>query len=278
MKIITTLMLAILLIAPVAAEKEQIKIDTKEVNILPHRAFYSVKLKSSKPDSSVKDTSGRMIIELTHDCDGWTLKQESASVVDLKTLPQEVMRSVYTALESDDGKTLKFKTERVFNEKFKDSVEGTAGFTEAGGVISYKNPEDKQVLMSKGTLPPIAHMKRLIQSARAGQQSESAHVFDGSFFGNPVLIDAFIGKKKDSCDVTQLKEAVYPMNLAIYAMPSVASNPNFEIKQYMGENGIMCSYEINFGDYTVQGTLDRVEMLPNSACNQVGGKVTALAR
>ena len=126
----------------------------------------------------------------------------------------------------------------------------------------------KQVRMEQGTLPPIAHLHRLIEVAESGNRTSSVQVFDGSFYGNPVLIDAFIGDKKGNCKITDTKDTVYPMNLAIYAMPSVAPNPNFEIKQNMAENGVMCSYEINFGDYVVEGTLDRFEPLPDKSCQK----------
>jgi hypothetical protein len=293
MKIIAALMISALLVLPAnsqqVAEKKSVlenllpslkkesgsevpqqALEKRVVNIMPHRAFYTVKLKSANGDSSVQNTDGRMIIELTHDCEGWTLTQESASVVDLKSAPSEMMRSVYTAWESEDGKSLRFKTERIFNEKLKDSVEGMADFTGKGGTITYQTPEIKEVTMRMGTLPPIAHMKKLIETAASGKQTYSIQVFDGSFYGNPVLIDTFIGDKKGVCKITESKSMVYPMNLAIYAMPSTSSNPNFEIKQNMGENGVMCSYEINFGDYTVEGKLDRFEPLPDKSCTIKG--------
>lgn len=266
MKHLTSILLSLCIVLPASAEKLVVANKNKEITILPHRAFYSVKLESATKDSSVSNTDGRMIIELSHDCDGWTLKQESASFIDLKSNESEVMRSVYTARESEDGKILNFSTERVFNEETKDSVKGSAVFTENGGTISYQSPEMKYLKMSKGTMPPIAHMKKLIQSAQEGEKNYSVPVFDGSFYGNPVQIDAFIGGEKGNCKITSVEETVYPMSLAVYAMPSNASNPNFEIQQNMGNNGIMCSYKINFGDYTVKGTLDRVEMLPNKSC------------
>lgn len=268
MKTIATIVISLFLAQVASAQQAAAPAKNKTVNILPHRAFYSVKLESANKNSTVKDTDGRMIIELTHDCKGWNLKQDSASVIEMKSSPSESMRSVYTAQESDDGKSLSFKTERVFNEKTKDSVEGQAGFTDKGGSITYKTPETTQIQMKAGTMPPIAHMKKLIEAAESGQQSYSTQVFDGSFFGNPVLIDAFISDKKGNCQLTKTEETVYPMNLAIYAMPSTSSNPNFEITQNMGNNGVMCSYKINFGDYSVKGTLDRVEFLPNNVCKK----------
>lgn len=266
MKIILSFIISMFLMPCVIAQTANIAENKSEVKILPHRAYYTVKLEKANKDSSVENTDGRMIVELTHDCDGWTLRQESASVIDLKAQPSEMMRSVYTAKESEDGKTLNFKTERVFNEQTKDSVEGVAGFTEKGGTITYKSPEVTEIKMKEGTLPPIAHMKKLIEMAASGNKAYSIQVFDGSFFGNPVLINADLEGKQSSCNITDNKAPVYPMNLAVFAMPSTASNPNFEISQNMGSNGVMCSYKINFGDYSVKGTLDKVEFLPANAC------------
>jgi EipB-like len=276
MKTLATIIISVLFALPVEAQQahraaqEAAKIKSSAaVNIMPHRAYYSVKMESAKKDSTVKDTSGRMIIELTHDCDGWTLKQESASVVELASAPSETMRSEYMAKESDDGKNLQFRTQRVFNETTQDSVEGEALFTESGGTISYTAPETASIAMKEGTLPPIMHLKKLIQKAKDGEQSYSTQVFDGSFYGNPVQIDAFISGNKGSCKLTQKDCDVSPMNLAVYAMPSTNANPNFEIKQDMDRtNGVMRGYVIDFGDYTVKGTLDKVEFLPSNACGK----------
>src|SRR5690606_13171709 len=115
--------------------------------------------------------------------------------------------------------------------------------------------------------PPIAHMKKLIESAQSGEISVSQQVFDGSFYGNPVQINTFIGKKKGTCSRSLNDEPVWPMNLAIYAMPSVLATPNFEITQAIASNGVMCSYVIDFGDYKVQGILEKLEYLPESPCD-----------
>jgi hypothetical protein len=267
MKTIAALIITAFLALPAMAQVANVIPST--VNILPHRAFYTVKLKSADHESNVKGTDGRMIIELTHDCNGWTLKQESASVIELKGAQSEMMRSEYTAIESDDGKSLQFKTMRVFDEKVKDSVEGNASFNDKGGTISYKTPTTSEVNMNANTLPPIAHMKKLIETAQSGQKIYSKPVFDGSFFGNPVEINAVIGAKKNgTCSLGDKKSIVYPMNMAVYAMPSNSSNPNFQMIVDMGDDGIMCSYTIDFGDYTVLGSLDKIEYLPVDACTK----------
>ena len=177
------------------------------------------------------------------------------------------MRSQYVAWESEDGEELKFRTERVYNESVHDTINGSAGFTKQGGSITYITPEPTKIKMDPGTLPPIAHMKKLLESARTGENSVSQQVFDGSFYGNPVQINTFIGKKKEKCSATLESDTVWPMSLAVYAMPSKLATPNFEITQAIASNGIMCSYTIDFGNYTVEGTLEKIEYLPTKTCN-----------
>lgn len=260
------LFLSLILVTQIQAKEPRAEKLTAITKIMPHRAVYAVKLKSAKEESNIEDTNGKMVIELKQDCNGWTLKQDSASVIDVKSMPTEIMRSLYVAWESNDGKHLKFHTERIYNESIKDTVGGSAGFNKQGGFIIYTTPQTTRVNMKPGTLPPIAHMKKLLESAQSGESTVSQQVFDGSFFGNPVQINTFIGKKKGTCSASLANEPVWPMNLAIYAMPSVLATPNFEITQAIASNGVMCSYTIDFGDYSVQGTLEKLEYLPESVC------------
>ena len=237
-----------------------------ELSLKPHKAIYTISLQSVDSGSAISDIKGKMVIELRQDCQGWALIQDAANVMELKNAPADLMRSRYVAWESHDGKMFKFSSERVFNERVADKVDGTAGFGANGGLITYINPEKRQVAIEKGTLPGISHMQNLITQAKNGKAHASEIVFDGSFFGNPVQINTFIGNEKKSCANAAKAQSAWPMSLAVYALPSTGSNPNFEITQTLADNGVMCSYTINFGDYIVKGELERVEFIPQKRC------------
>lgn len=232
----------------------------------PHRATYSISLKDAGGDSSISNIKGKMVLELNRDCKGWSLTQNAANVIELKNSPAEAMRSHYVASESHDAKKLKFFSERIFNERIADRVGGDARFHTKGGAIRYSEPETREVVMEEETIPPISHMQRLINVAQKGNEMNSVLVFDGSFYGNPVHIDTFIGHENHVCATKAKGQQAWPMSLAVYAQPSESESPSFELTQLMANNGVMCSYTINSGKYTVKGELDKLEFLPDKKC------------
>ncbi len=240
--------------------------------IISHRAYYKVTLLSVNPDSEILDANGEMVIEMEDVCDGWTIEQKSWTNILLKTQPSESLKATYVAWESKAGDKLRFFAHRAFNNKIFEDVSGEARFTKAGGVkghINFTKPKKMRLPIKSGTLPPITHLHFLINSAKSGQHMVSQEVFDGSFFGNPVQINTFIGIKAGTCALSKGKASqkmLWPMNLAVYGTASTRALPNFEIKQQLLDNGIMCSYIVDFGDYRMKGELIRLEYMPKNSC------------
>lgn len=242
--------------------------------LVSHRAHYKISLVSKERDSKVVGAEGTMVLEMRNMCDGWSVEQKSDTTLFLNASDDENLSSHYVAWESMDGDKLRFFTSRSRNGMLFEDVNGEAEFNLEGGEgkISFNTPESISLAVKPGTIPPIKHLLSLLKAAGSGQEMVSNEVFDGSSFSDAVQINTFITKQKKQCGkekhVKGLKGPVYPMQLAVYATASLNALPSFEISQKFYKNGVMCSYTVNFGDYKVAGTIDRVEYLPQKPCKK----------
>lgn len=257
--IITVILLSLMLNSPV-------------LSLTSHRAYYRVKLIAVKQDSDIADAQGLMTLEMEDVCNGWTIEQSSMTRVSYKSRPPETLNANYAAWESKAGDKLKFYAMRTYNNRFKEGVQGQADFTDpkAQGRINFSQPEQVTLLMQGGTMPPVKHIQQLLAAANKGQKMFSKHVFDGSFYGKPVNINAFIGRQQSSDKNIPIKGVdpkFWPINLAIFSGEGENSLPSFEIQQEMNDQGILLNYTVDFGEYALKGTLERVEFLPKISCS-----------
>ncbi|MEN8235981.1 MAG: DUF1849 family protein [Pseudomonadota bacterium] len=239
------------------------------LSLTPHRAYYRVKLFSVKQDSDIADAQGLMVLEMEDVCNGWTIEQNSMTRVQYKSRPAEILRANYAAWESKTGDKLRFNATRTYNNRFKEGVQGQAHFSNRNGRINFNQPERKTLPIQGGTMPPVQHIQSLLAAAHEGETMVSKHVFDGSFYGKPVTINAAIIPKKSVCGVASIKgvdKMAWPLRLAVFSSDGESSLPSFEIQQMMTDQGIMCTYRVDFGEYILEGTLEKVEFMPESAC------------
>ncbi|MDH5412128.1 MAG: cell envelope integrity EipB family protein, partial [Alphaproteobacteria bacterium] len=65
-------------------------------------------------------------------------------------------------------------------------------------------------------------------------------------------------------------DPIWPMQLAFFAAEGEAQPgeemPDFEMTMHIQPNGVVTSMVLNFGDFTVNGVLEKLEELPASGC------------
>ncbi|MGB0935139.1 MAG: EipB family protein [Alphaproteobacteria bacterium] len=237
-----------------------------EAAIAPHRAYYKVSMISAQDRTSIIDTKGTMTLKMDRVCDGWTIEQNSKTLTHTKMgIPEELIAH-YVAWESESGDQLRFYTRRQVNSMTTERIDGVAGFGETQGTVDFNHPEIKTFPLGKATVPPMQHLQKILSLAEKGESMTSATVFDGSYFGEPVNISVFVGKASPACQQALGAVNQWPLHMAIFDQNSQDANPNFVINQNMSDNGVMCSYTIDFGDYKVRGDLQRVEYLDEKSC------------
>ncbi|MBL4647356.1 MAG: DUF1849 family protein [Gammaproteobacteria bacterium] len=235
-------------------------------DLVPHRAHYKITLKSKTAHSDIEDISGSMVLEIRKKGKEWSLSQKSMTMLHVKNGLPEMILAFYQATESEQGDYLKFQAQKTFNRSVMDQVLGEASFSKkTGNAVTYRSPALQTVQISKNSIPPIQHLRMLIQTAKAGKTTLKSQVFDGSFFGKEVDINTFIEKPKAICKKASALGGrdVWAMNFAIYDnQESRSPLPSFEMRQNISETGVMCGYSMDFGTYAITGTLEKIEKLP----------------
>lgn len=247
------------------------------VTIAPHRAVYSMELVRGG-DSAVAAVDGTMLFEWADSCDGWTVSQRWRLVYLYNTGEEVEVSQNLTSWESKDGLRYRFFIRRMQNGEVASELRGEARIDEPGGagVATYTLPEEKKIDLPAGTLFPTAHSLKLIERAEAGDTMVYAVVFDGSDEDGLFDVSAAIGRKMAPSEGTVAEGSAaelslasgpsWPVSLAFYLSGSDAAVPEHEQFVKMYRNGVVDSLLIDYGDYTVDAKLRKVEALPPQSC------------
>lgn len=244
-----------------------------EIRVAPHRAAYTLELKGTARDSSITDAVGGMIYSWGETCDGWTVDQRFILTVTQGDGVVLKLTAISSTWESKDGKRFRFNIKRERNDTEIQKIRGEARIDpDAEGVATYESPEPKRIALPKGTVFPTMHTLRLMEAAVAGKRTNRQLVFDGSEVEPPAPVSAFILQQRPQENPSEaLKAPLGPepvrlYNLAFYPAGSVSPEPDFEMLIEMQDNGVAPNLVLDYGQYSVRGTLVKIEPLEKPDC------------
>ncbi len=129
--------------------------------------------------------------------------------------------------------------------------------------------------MSKGTVFPTEHTVILLEKAASGARFDRHLLFDGSKIETSAPVMAVVLKQQEGIGGEIIKAplgpaAIWPMQLAFYAAEGAGQQgeefPDFEMTMNIQPNGVVTSLVLNFGEFKVNGVLEKIEELPSSGC------------
>ncbi|TNC08225.1 DUF1849 family protein [Methylobacterium terricola] len=157
------------------------------VHLAPHRAVYDLSLSGSSGTRAVEGARGRIVFDFTGDsCKGFALQYRQVTVLESSESGSRTSDLRNTTFESGDGRSFRFRTQSDLNGKAAAPVDGNAERGDKGVDITLKQPKRGEMAVAGEVLFPAAHMRRLIEAARAGQSTVAVKVFDGSDDGRKV--------------------------------------------------------------------------------------------
>ncbi len=246
------------------------------ITVQPHRAVYKMSLASVKNGSTVTDVSGKMMFEWSDACDGWAVQQHLQLHFSYAEGDDSDVNSTVISWESKDGKRYNFNVRRVTYGKETENYRGKAMLDEKGGSGVYEIPKDKLVKLSSASMFPSTHTALILEQAAAGEKLFTRFVFDGSDEEGAADISAFIGARQGRMQQAGmsnelknnalLDQAAWPIRLAFYKPNSETGEPDYEMDLTLQANGIARFMQIDYGDFSVSGTLTDLEALPGSGC------------
>ncbi|MFD1627743.1 cell envelope integrity EipB family protein [Azospirillum griseum] len=240
--------------------------------IQPHRAIYAMSLLSARNSSKVSDVRGRMMFEWADACDGWTTEQRFQLRFVYSEGDEMAMNTNYTTWEAKDGSRYRFNVRKVINGEVDDDVRGEANLPANGGsgTAHFTKPEPQEIDLPAGAMFPTAHTLAILDHARRGERFFSRVIFDGADAEGATEVSTVIGQPgpaKGAAKDTLLRDATtWPVRMAFFPSHSESAQPDYEMSLRLLQNGIAESMQIDYGDFTVNAILEKIEALPRSGC------------
>jgi EipB-like len=248
-----------------------------KVSIAPHRAIYKLTLASVKNGSNVAGVSGQMMFKWADVCDGWTVEQHMKLHFDYAEGDGSDVTSTDVSWEAKDGSRYNFNVRHETDGKETEHYKGRATLDgDKGGKVVYEIPKGKTATLPAGTVFPSTHTDLIIQKAMGGEKLFTRGVFDGSDENGLDDVSAFIHAQQGHAEEAGLSPQLknnpllspfsWPIRLAFFKTSTETGMPDYEMDMDLLPNGVVKKMMIDYGDFSVLGTLSEIEALPSSGC------------
>jgi len=249
-------------------------VPSPEPSISAHRALYKLALDSAANGSVVTGAEGRMFFEWTDTCNGWAIDQRIDMSFSHAEGEGSSTTSTFTTWEAKDGTSYRYNIRRLVNGVPDEVLRGSATLPGKGkaGKANYTMPEATEVVLPEGTLFPTAHTLQLLQAAQSGKPMYTATIFDGDEGNGLSEISAVIGPSRAQTPemvksgVAGTNQHWWPMRMAFFPGESKNPEPEYEMSTVMLPNGVTDSMLLDYGDFKIKATLEKVEFLPKPDC------------
>jgi EipB-like len=282
-RLVLTLAVALPLAAPQSGPAQALA-GSEPNKLVAHRAIYEMELDDTHSISGVSGITGidgRMVFEFTgSECDGYSLNmrlvtqmtdsQDQTNVTDLRS----------STWEQGNGRTFRFQSSQFVNEKPTDVTNGRAVRETPNEAIKVKlsQPARAELKLTGPVLFPTQHSLALIEKARAGQTLFQARIYDGSEKGQKVYdTTAVIGRVVPPGADRSLEPvakdkglgelASWPVSIGYFDEQGGDLTPSYQIDFRLYDNGVSRELLIDYGNFSIHGTLTSLEYLKTPECH-----------
>lgn len=266
----------------------------------PHQAVYKLELDQNRQNSHVVRADGTLTFALSDACDGWMTDQK----LEIRFLyAQGAQANVVvntSSWEAKDGSSYHFTSRTLNNGEETEVFRGKARLTPEGGEAVYSQPPGKTVKIMPGAVFPNQHNMRILAHAALGGPMPSQVVFDGTdakaqnevsvFMSRPVALAADKSVPDALRKEPLLQGAAWPTQLAFFPLPQekgtpgggqdagqgqsadtldddlASGTPDYELKLDLLPNSVARKLLIDYGHFSVKGTITAVKAIPATAC------------
>ena len=243
--------------------------------LVPHRAVYDITLDDASDRSGVKGVRGRLVYDFDgSQCDGYTVSFRFVTQIQLDR-DTRVTDQQMTTFEDIDERVFQFVSRSFTDQRADREVSGTANADGSGLEVSLEGEETPVDLPA--AVFPTQHLIDLIDAAKTGETVLEARVFDGSEDGDRALdTTAVIGSAKtdDEGDAESLPSEFgsmqyWPVSVAYYSTDAQSGEalPVYRIEMKLYENGVTRDIAMDYGEFSLLGSLSDIEMRQTPACD-----------
>jgi hypothetical protein len=237
-----------------------------------HRAAYRLTLDKARENSDIARAEGIMLYEVIDACDGWATRQRFQLAVSDKDGNDVDTSSDYSTYETKDGRSIRFSLTQSSQGAVSQRIAGEASLTPDGGLVRYTEPEAKEEKLPKGTLLPMLHTLRTLAASRAGAKMLVVPLFDGTSADGAqdttTIISAWTPPQPGGKFPALVTLGSARMRVAFFDRKASdagggASAPDYEVGLRYYENGVADEMNMDFGEFTVNGKMQELAVLPN---------------
>jgi hypothetical protein len=263
-----------------AADRAQAFAGKESNKLVAHRAIYEMTLDDARSASGITGIDGRMVFEFTgSECDGYSLNMRMVTQM-TDTQGQTNLTDLRSSTwELGDGQKFRFQSAQYLNDKLGDITMGRAVRETPKEAVKVKlsQPSAAELDLSGPLLFPTQHSFALIAAARTGQGLFQARVYDGSEKGQKIYdTTAFIGTEVQPGSDAKLEQvakdkglgelASWPVSIGYFEAKGGDLTPSYQIDFRLYENGVSRDLLIDYGDFSIHGTLTSLEYLKATEC------------
>ncbi|TCZ64343.1 EipB family protein [Roseicella aquatilis] len=237
-----------------------------------HRAGYKLALEKARDNSDIARAEGVMLYEVVDACDGWATRQRFQLRLTDRDGQEVETTSDYSTFETKDGRTIRFSLTQTSQGAVSQRIAGDAAVTPEGGKVTYTEPEAKQEELPKGTILPMLHTIRALAAAKTGTRMMVVPLFDGTSAegaqDTTTIIAGWTPPQANAKFPPLASLGSARMRVAFFDRDNGgngggASAPDYEVGLRYYENGVADEMQMDFGEFSVNGTLQELAMLPN---------------
>ncbi len=250
------------------------------IKLTPHRAVYEMTLDDARSASGITGIDVRMVFEFTgSECDGYSLNMRMVTQMTDSQGQTNLTDLRSSTWEQGDGQKFRFQSAQYLNDKLGDVTMGRAVRETPQEAVKVKlsQPSATELDLSGPLLFPTQHSFALIAAARTGQGLFQARVYDGSEKGQKVYdTTAFIGTEVQPGSDAKLEQvakdkglgelASWPVSIGYFEAKGGDLTPSYQIDFRLYENGVSRDLLIDYGDFSIHGTLTSLEYLKATEC------------
>lgn len=248
--------------------------------LIPHRAIYEMTLDETR-SGGISGIDGRMVFEFTGSpCDGYSLNMRMVTQMTDSQGQSNLTDLRSSTWEQGDGKKFRFQSAQYLDDKLGDVTMGRAVREDPMEAIEVKlsQPSRAEIALGGQILFPTQHSIALIEKALAGERVFQARIYDGSekgrkvydttaFIGTLVKPGAEGGKLEAAAKEKKLDElSSWPISIGYFELKGADPIPSYQIDFRLYENGVSRELSIDYGDFSIEGTLTSLEYLQAKEC------------
>ncbi|WP_157845958.1 EipB family protein [Kiloniella litopenaei] len=236
-------------------------------DLLLHKAIYDLRLNSSH-QGAINSMGGQITYDLTSDCRGWLMANDLEMSVIYSTGQRMDMDLKINTWESLDGEKYRFTVKQDGNLSGQSGYIGKSSRSNDDNSVLAKITEpEKQSIVMQDVIYPTAFLKEIIQAAKNGETALNKVVFDGTAELDAFQASAIVLPNEDKNIPSALRgKASWKVFLAFYEVGAKNTLPIQEQKLTLFENGVVTSIDLDFGDFSVKGSLVDFEVHSAPQC------------